>query len=171
MASLRPTNAVLQLGWYLIVGGSAFVIDIGCFVALTKIGVPVLLASALSFLMATVVNYFLCYKLAFLRGRFGRANEIVRLFGVALIGLGLNTLFVWLFIAYMRMLPVVAKVSAVPFVFGWKFLGRRLFVFHPEVPEATFTITQFIETRGRRCEEPTITKSHGDEPSGFGVID
>ena len=46
---------------------------------------PILLASASSFVMTTLVNYYLCYKLSFIRGRL---HEIGRLFAVALVGLG-----------------------------------------------------------------------------------
>lgn len=164
MGSLRATDTVVQLGWYAIVGGAAFVVDIACFVALAESGFPVLVASALSFVMATIVNYFMCYKLAFVRGRFERANEIMRLFGVALIGLGLNTFFVWLFITYTPMPPVMAKVSAVPLVFGWNFLGRRSIVFYAKVPSSTFAITQFIVSRGRLWKDLYKIKSEEEKP-------
>lgn len=171
MGSLKPTNTMVQLGWYLIVGGSAFVVDIGCFVVLAATGLQVLVASALSFVMATIVNYFLSYKLAFVGGRFERVNEIMRLFVVALIGLGLNTFFVWLLITCTPIPPVMAKVAAVPLVFGWNFLGRRSIVFYARVPSSTFAITEFIIRRGHLWKGLSRTKAREEKPSHFGVVD
>ena len=172
MAPLKPTDAVLQLGWYLIVGGSAFVVDIGCFLALATIGFPVLLASASSFLIATLANYFLSCRLAFTRGRFDRVTEIARFCVVVLVGLALNTFFVWLFITYTTMWPVVAKVAAVPLVFGWNFLGRRLIVFRPELPSTTLVMTQSLITTFENLRtDPALTKAPAREASRYKTPD
>lgn len=141
-----------QFLWYLIVGGLAFFVDIAAFVALSKSGIPWLGASAAAFVIATVANYILSYRLAFLRGRFSRAGEVSRLFAVALVGLGLNTSFVWLFVATAGLEPVVGKILAVPLVLAWNFLGRRIFVFHKTLPDATFEISAQVFDR---FNEPT----------------
>ena len=142
-----------QFRWYLVVGGTSFFVDIWSFVALTTFDVPVLAASATSFIVATLVNYYLCYKLAFIRGRFTRLDEVARLFAVAIVGLGLNTLFVWLFIAAVAFPPVAAKIAAVPLVVGWNFLGRRIFVFHAEIPVASFLFAQALASTLSRKRE------------------
>ncbi len=124
-------SLTLQMGRYAAVGLVAFCVDIGAFVVLTALSIPVLVASAASFVVATLVNYVLCYTFVFGRGRYGRAGEITRLFAVALTGLALNTLCVWMLISFTPALPVVAKVAAVPVVFVWNYFGRRHFVFAP----------------------------------------
>lgn len=122
-----------QFFWYLIVGGTAFVADLVVFVSLLKLGLGVLQSSAIGFIVGTAVNYVLTLRLAFTGGRYRRAHEIVRLLAVALIGLGLTTLLLWVFVAAgMAALP--AKLLAVAIVFAWNYLGRRLFVFHREMP-------------------------------------
>ena len=80
----------MQFFLYLIVGGLSFFMDIGTFVALRTIEVPIILGST-SFILATVVNYFLSRILAFEGGRFHRPIEMLRFLTVVLIGLGLNT--------------------------------------------------------------------------------
>ena len=157
---IEPTNARAQFAWYLVVGGLAFWVDIGAFVGLRALGLAVLSASTLSFILATLANYFLSYALAFRRGRFGRLDEVKRLFVVSGIGLLFNTLFVWAFIAVARLAPVVAKVLAVPLVLGWNFMGRRLFVFRPELPDATLTVTRSVLARlsGRTHQQPGATR-------------
>jgi putative flippase GtrA len=151
---MRRSDIRAQFGWYLVVGGSAFVVDIASFVAFQSFGMPLLVASSASFVVATVVNYVLSYRLAFSRGRFGRGAEVARLFAVAVVGLGFNTLLVWLFVDLAGITPVVAKVIAVPIVLVWNFLGRRIFVFRPELPEATYSLTQSVVDN--------IAGTHGD---------
>lgn len=148
---MRRTDIRAQFAWYLVVGGLSFGVDIGAFVALQALATPVLAASALSFTAATGANYVLSYLLAFERGRFSRSTEIRRLLVVALVGLALNTGLVWLFVSMTPMTPVAAKVLAVPLVLAWNFLGRRWFVFRPQMPVRTYAATEHlvheIETR------------------------
>jgi putative flippase GtrA len=121
--------ALLQLVLYFIVGGICFFIDVGGFVALRFCKLPILTASALSFVTATVVNYLLCCGFVFRRGRFSRPKEILRLFMIAFVGLGLNTAVVLLLAKILRFDPTLAKILAVFPVFAWNYLGRRAMVF------------------------------------------
>ena len=74
-----------------------FCIDVGGFVAAPPpCKLPILTASVLSFVTATLVNYLLCCGFVFRSGRFSRPEEIVRLFMIAFVGLGLNTAVVLL---------------------------------------------------------------------------
>jgi hypothetical protein len=52
--------ALLRLGVYLIVGGICFCIGVGGFVALRLLKLPILTASVVSSVTATLVNYLLC---------------------------------------------------------------------------------------------------------------
>jgi putative flippase GtrA len=109
-----PTRHMVlrQLGLYLIVGVVCFFIDIGGFVVLRLCELPILLASALSFTTATLVNYSLCCSFVFRRGRFSRPEEIVRLFVIALVGLGLNSVMVLLLARILGLNPTLAKILA-----------------------------------------------------------
>ena len=126
----------MQFFFYLIVGGLSFFVDIGAFVAMRAIEVPVIPASISSFILATAANYLLSILLAFERGRFRRHVEMLRFLVVVLVGLGLNTLLVWAFVYELSMHPTVAKIVAVPIVLVWNYLGRRLLVFGNQVPVA-----------------------------------
>ena len=132
-------DSLLQLSLYLVVGGICFCIDIGGFVLLRYFKVPILAASATSFVTATVVNYFLCCAFVFRSGRFSRPEEMLRLFGIAVIGLGLNSAVVWLLAEILGMDPTVAKILAVFPVFAWNYLGRRTAVFDG-APSAAMTL-------------------------------
>jgi putative flippase GtrA len=126
----------MQFFFYLIVGGLSFFVDIGAFVAMRAIEVPVIPASISSFILATAANYLLSILLAFERGRFRRHIEMLRFLAVVLVGLGFNTLLVWAFVYELSMHPTVAKIVAVPIVLVWNYLGRRLLVFGNQVPVA-----------------------------------
>ena len=121
--------ALLQLGVYLVVGGICFCIDVGGFVVLRSLRLPILAASVLSFVTATLANYMLCCGFVFGRGRFSRAEEIVRLFIIALVGLSLNSMIVLLLAQILEFDPTLAKILAVFPVFAWNYLGRRTIVF------------------------------------------
>jgi putative flippase GtrA len=133
-AAPGPHLAMVQLGLYLVVGGICFVIDIGGFIALRLCNVPILTASVLSFITATLFNYVLCCGFVFRRGRFSRPEEIIRLFIISLVGLGLNTAVVLLLAGILKLDPTLAKILAVVPVFAWNFLGRRALVFDGTPP-------------------------------------
>ena len=129
----------MQFFLYLIVGGLSFFVDIGAFVALRAIEVPIILGSITSFILATAANYFLSVVLAFKGGRFHRHIEMLRFLTVVLVGLVFNTLLVWCFVYPLSIQPTAAKIAAVPIVLVWNYLGRRLLVFGNEIPIAVRT--------------------------------
>lgn len=55
----------VQLSRYLLTGGAAAVIDIGGFALVSALHIPVVIAAAFSFLLATVVNFFLTARWVF----------------------------------------------------------------------------------------------------------
>src|SRR5262249_19053965 len=113
----------MQFSLYLVVGGLSFFVDIGAFISLRAMEVPVIPASVMSFSLATVANYFLCIVLAFERGRFRGYNRLLRFLVVVLVGLGFNTLLVWCFVYLLSIHPTAAKIFAVPIVLIWNYLG------------------------------------------------
>jgi putative flippase GtrA len=139
--------ALLQLGLYFLVGGICFFIDVGGFVALRLCGLPILLASVLSFVTATLANYLLCSGFVFRSGRFSRSEEITRLFIIALIGLCLNSMIVLFLVESLKLNPTLAKVLAVIPVFAWNYFGRRAIVFDGTPPATMATLTERL--RGR----------------------
>ena len=143
---LARTDIAVQFGWYLLVGATCFAVDIGSFVGLRGAGWPVIAASPASFLLGTTANYFLSYLLAFRRADRARGAELSRLLVVALVGLALNSLFVWIFVA-LGLAAVLAKVLAVPLVLAWNFLGRRALVFTDQLPDGTWEISNRLAER------------------------
>jgi putative flippase GtrA len=145
---LDRRNAPTQFVWYVLVGGVSFLVDLSAFTILLSGSVPVLLALVGSFILGTLVNYILCRALAFTGGRYRRSGEIVRLSSVALVGLVLTATLVWGFIA-LGITPIAARVIATPVALAWNYVGRRLFVFHHEMPTATWRASQWAHSVAR----------------------
>jgi putative flippase GtrA len=111
-ATLPKRMIVRQLGLYFIVGGICFFVDIGGFIFLRLSALPILPASALSFVTATFVNYSLCCSFVFRKGRFSSPEEIARLFLIALVGFGLNSLVVLFLARILLFNPRLSKIVA-----------------------------------------------------------
>ena len=139
LASPGRRMALLQFALYVVVGGICFSIDIAGFVVLRSFGLPILTASAISFVTSTVVNYLLCCALVFRRGRFSRGEELLRLFAIAIGGLSLNSTALWVLAEILMIDPTLAKIIAVLPVIAWNYLGRRLIVFD-STPSAAMLI-------------------------------
>src|SRR3954471_19768025 len=139
--------ALLQLMLYLVVGGICFCIDIGGFILIRQLPVSVLTASAISFVSATFSNYLLCCVFVFRSGRFSRSEEMLRLFVIAVVGLGLNSAVVWLLAESLKFPPTLAKILAVLPVFIWNYLGRRAIVFDGALSPTMALIAQRVQGR------------------------
>jgi putative flippase GtrA len=138
---------LLQVFLYLIVGGICFFIDIGGFILLRQLVFTVLTASVISFVAATFANYLLCCVFVFRSGRFSRYEEMLRLFLIAVVGLGLNSAVVWLLAERLAFHPTLAKILAVFPVFAWNYLGRRSIVFDGGVSPTIHLIAQHVREK------------------------
>lgn len=124
-----------------VVGASGAVIDFGL-TALCKgiLGVPELLANAIGFTVAATSNYFFNRVWTWRSTSKEVGVEYAKFFIVSLIGLGLNSLIVFL-LKDISIVPRivdttldwdfwVAKVIATAIVMVWNFLANNYFTFH-----------------------------------------
>ncbi len=125
---------ILQFILYCFVGGFSSIIDVGGFYFFTNIGLHIYFSSFLSFSLATIFNYFLSYKIAFLRIPGSRFNEISKVIIISVCGLIINMLIFFIFVKFFHFNTILAKIIAIPFVLFWNFAGRRYFVFSREIP-------------------------------------
>jgi putative flippase GtrA len=127
----RARALVRGLGRYFVVGGVAAGVDIGLFVVFAKyLGMPYLRVAAASFVLATLINYFLSVRFVFVSGqRFRRRWELAMVFAVSGVGLALNAAILWACVELGRVDLLLAKIAATGVVFFWNYFARRLFVF------------------------------------------
>ncbi len=111
---------------FAVAGGVGFIIDYGCMVLLVKtLSLHYLLATALAFLLSVIVNYIMCaywvFQGADTKNRGVQAGFIL----TSLIGLGLNEVFMLLFVDALHIHYAVAKLIAVVLVMIWNYVSKR----------------------------------------------
>jgi len=116
---------------YFVVGGVCALVDLGIFMLFAQVlGYPYLRVSAASFLIATLLNYFLSVRFVFVSGlRFHKRWEVVLVFVVSAVGLGLNQLILALCVEQVGLNLFFSKVTATGCVFFWNYFARRVLVF------------------------------------------
>jgi dolichol-phosphate mannosyltransferase len=127
------TPVPIQFLLYLIIGGTAALINFIVFLALFSSGIGVYIAAPVAFIIAATVNYVLCISVLFRhKARWSSKTEIlVYILVVALAGifdLGITKLFLSL-----EFPASISKLVATSSLLILNFLGRRFFVF-PERP-------------------------------------
>jgi len=116
-----------------IVGFSGLFIDFGItYLAKEKLNIPKYIANAIGFLMAATSNYVLNRVWTFQSKNPEVMVEFTEFFLISLIGLGLNTLLLWILVSKFKLNFYLAKVFAIGFVTLWNFLANAFITFNPE---------------------------------------
>lgn len=112
------------------VGLSGMIIDFGLtwfFKEIVKI--PKYVANAIGFVAAATSNYFLNRFYTFESNNPEIAFEYFKFFSVSLIGLGINTLILWLLVSKFKQGFYLSKLFAIMVVIIWNFLVNLAFTF------------------------------------------
>lgn len=120
----------VQFAKFGVVGIIAFCIDYGLFLLMDYVlGVNYLVASALSFTVATIFNFVASMRYVF-AGKEGqtRTQQFVIFFVLSLVGLGLNQLILWACVAMVMMSAWVGKLVATVLVTVFNFVTRKIFL-------------------------------------------
>lgn len=121
---------ILKFLKFCVVGVSGTVIDFGLtWLCKEFFKIPKFLANAIGFVVAATNNYILNRIWTW-----GSTNEQIgieytKFFFVSLIGLGLNTLILYIFNEKIKMNFYVSKVIATGFVMLWNFFANNYFTF------------------------------------------
>jgi putative flippase GtrA len=124
-------SAPVQFFRYVIVGGTAFLVDFGSLFALTELaGAHYLAAAALAFLLGLATNYALSVSWVFATRRLDRRWAEFAVFGaIGLVGLGLNEFVVWQCTETLGLHYLASKCVAAVLVLFWNFGARRRTLF------------------------------------------
>lgn len=135
-------NEYMKLFMYLLVGGSAALLEWGLFYlffqGLTQAQFfslqtqTVLAATTMAFASSTLYHYILCNVFVFESGsRYKRGAELSLVFFVSAIGLGWNLLLMYLFTSpsFLALNPMMSKIMASAIVTVWNYLSRKKFIF------------------------------------------
>lgn len=86
-------------------------------------------ASAAGALLGAIINYSLNYRFTFRSGK-QHQESVVKFAIVALLGLCLNTLLMWIGVDFLGIHYLLAQVLTTGLVLIWSFLGNRFWTFH-----------------------------------------
>ncbi len=118
----------LQMFRFGVTGGICFLIDYFLMVFLTEIvGLYYLISNIVSFTVSTVVNYLLSMHFVF-EGKkdVNRWKEFTEFTVLSCIGLGMNTLLMWLFTSRAGWHYMVSKIIVTAIVMIYNFISRKL---------------------------------------------
>lgn len=129
---IAPTeNRLLQFGRYILVGGSAFIVDFGSYCLLGLLGVHYLAAGVVSFIAGFAFNFFVSRLLIFKATAMEKANakELLAVLLISLIGLILTEALLLVGTEIILMDCRVSKIIASIIVLFWNYFARRKFVY------------------------------------------
>lgn len=123
--------ANLKIVKYFAVGGIAAIVNLGIFFIFAKImGFNYLLIAAISFVIATLVNYQLSVMHVFESGvRFEKKQEIFWVYAISLIGMGIDLATLRFCVDILSIELMLSKIIATGVVFFWNYYARKHFVF------------------------------------------
>jgi len=116
---------------YFFVGGIASLTDILLFSLFAKfLDFNYLVVGFFSFMVATGVNYILSIRHVFESGvRHSKKKEMVLVYLVSAVGLGINLCMLYLFIDLFNFEMILSKVLSTGIVFFWNYFMRKMYVF------------------------------------------
>lgn len=115
---------------FAVVGLSGMVVDFGLtWLFKEKVKIPKYVANAIGFTAAATSNYFLNRYWTFESHNPAIAFEYFKFFSVSLVGLGINTLILWLMVSRFRQGFYISKLFAIAVVMIWNFLVNLAFTF------------------------------------------
>lgn len=121
------TGIVAQLIKFGIVGVIAFAVDFGLLVILREVfKIHPVIGSVFSFIASVLVNYALSMRYVFARREdIARHRELIVFILLSVIGLGINTVIMWLGNDILQINYIIDKVVATVVVLVWNFLSRK----------------------------------------------
>lgn len=112
---------------FCIVGGLSFLVDYSLLYALTEwAGIYYLYSSAISFGVSVVFNYWLCVAYVFKGAGKQTARQATIFLVTGIMGLALNQLCMWFFVAIVGLHYMLAKIFATAIVTIWNYFTKRM---------------------------------------------
>ncbi len=116
---------------YFMVGGMAAIVEWVTFAVFNSF-CSYVIATIISFIIATTANYFLGKAMTFKNYKKSK-TDVIAVFGVSAVGLLLNVMFMHILIEIIHFpIELLAKIISTGLVFIWNYISRRLFIYKEE---------------------------------------
>lgn len=128
-------NLFVQLIRYFVSGGVAFVVDASLLYLLTEwLGFHYLLSTVISYSVGLVITYL--FSILWVFDNRSVENKVVEFSvfaSIGVMGLGLTSLFMWLFTSKCGFHYIVSKIITTVIVFVWNFVAKKLLLFRKRI--------------------------------------
>ena len=126
---IKSNKLLMQILKFGVVGGTAFIIDYGIFTILSQLlGIHYLIASIASFTISVIYNYILSIKWVFDVSKKQTSKEFIVFVILSVIGLGINSLIMYLSVDLMHIHEMISKIIATAIVMVYNFITRKIFI-------------------------------------------
>lgn len=130
LENLLQNKNIRQFVKFAFVGFLSFIVDWGVYFVLTRYALLFYLAAkALSFVAAATNSYIFNRRWTFRSSDKKIVQEFTKFFIISLIGLGLNTLIMYLAVHYLKINDLVAVAVATGIVLFWNFFANKFWTF------------------------------------------
>ena len=127
MEKIWEIKIIKQFIKYFGVGLLAAVVNITSLYILSSIFlINYLLANIISFILGLIINYLLSKKYVFKDKSLNKILEFIIYGVIGVIGLGIDTLCLWLFTEKVNFYYMISKIISTGITFIWNFLARKL---------------------------------------------
>lgn len=117
---------ILQIIKFGFVGGTAFFIDTGVLLLLSKLGINYLIANVVSFTVSVIYNYILSMKFVFDVKDSNTTKNFIQFIILSIIGLCVNEIIMKLCVDVVTLNLLFSKIIATGIVMIYNFITRKL---------------------------------------------
>ena len=124
----KTDNSKIQFFRYIFVGGFAAVVNIGSlYIFKEALHMHYLIANILGFVLGLITNYLLSKYFVFAKEKsINKILEFIIYAIIGVVGLGFDTMFMWIFTDKVGMYFMISKLLSTGIVFIWNFGGKKL---------------------------------------------
>lgn len=129
MKKILEKKIIKQILKFGVVGGLAFVIDYALLYLLTEfLNIHYLVSSIISFSVSVIFNYILSIKWVFDVNKRQDVKEFIVFIVLSIIGLGINSLIMYIMVDLMNVYYMASKIVATAVVMVYNFITRKIFI-------------------------------------------
>lgn len=127
---MEKKKLIIQIFRFVIVGGTAFLLDYAILYSLTEfVGINYLLSGMMSFSVSVIYNYILSKTWVFdTKENNRKITEFILFVILSVIGLGINQIIMYIGVEYFNAYYMLVKIFATFIVMIYNFITRKLFL-------------------------------------------